>query len=554
MKIDIGLVDFLIDKGVLPQSKKDAVIKECEQKNLSVEKLVWECSEGGFLLLSALGEYYGLPYAEIGELEISDEVIEKYNPVLLKRLKMLPLSQSESECVLAIGYADDYLAKGASGIFGGGSKKYILVPPKQIDELLDSVAAKKSATSALKTVQNAGADSGEDQKSAEPEEVINAPVVRLVDSIIKEAIPLRASDIHIEPYEKTVRVRYRIDGELLDRASFPIEAYSAVCARLKILAGLNIAERRIPQDGRINMSINGSERDFRVSVLPTVYGEKVAVRILDKTSFGFTRADLGFTAEENAVVDKMLANPHGIVLLTGPTGCGKSTTLYSFLKEKNSPSVNIVTVEDPVEYTVYGVNQIQVNAKAGLTFASALRGILRQDPDVIMIGEIRDEETADIAIRASITGHLVFSTLHTNDAVGAFTRLIDMGVSDYLVKDALIGVIAQRLVKRLCPSCKKRSKTTEDEMKMLGLEAPATVYRARGCPHCSGTGYVGRIAVHEILYLDGTLKAKITSGMTADDIRSLAKQNGMDELSDSCKRLVLSGVTDTTEFLSVGVK
>lgn len=554
MKIDIGLVDFLITKGVLSQSKRDTVIKECEQKNVSVEKHVWECAEGGFLLLSALGEYYGLPYAEIGELEISDKVIEKYNPALLKRLKMLPLSQNESECVLAIGYADDYLAKSASGIFGGGSKKYILVPPKQIDELLDSVAAKKSATSALKTVQNAGAENSEAQKGNEPEEVINAPVVRLVDSIIKEAIPLRASDIHIEPYEKTVRVRYRIDGELVERASFPIEAYSAVCARLKILAGLNIAERRIPQDGRINMSINGSERDFRVSVLPTVYGEKVAVRILDKTSFGFTRADLGFTDEENAVVDKMLANPHGIVLLTGPTGCGKSTTLYSFLKEKNSPSVNIVTVEDPVEYTVYGVNQIQVNAKAGLTFASALRGILRQDPDVVMIGEIRDEETADIAIRASITGHLVFSTLHTNDAVGAFTRLIDMGVSDYLVKDALIGVIAQRLVKRLCPSCKKRSKTTESEMKLLGLEAPATVYRARGCPHCSGTGYAGRIAVHEILHLDGVLKAKITSGMTADDIRSLAKQNGMVELSDSCKRLVLSGVTDTAEFLSVGVK
>lgn len=553
MKIDVNLVDFLITKEVLPSNGRDAFIEECKQKNVSVEKHIRECVADGFLPLSALGEYYGMPYAEISELEITEELIEKYDPALLKRLKILPLKIDEGECVLAIGYADDYLAKCASGIFGGGSKKYVLVSPEQMDELLDSVAAKKSAARALKTVQDVGTDNGE-KRTVEPEEVINAPVVRLVDSIIKEAIPLRASDIHIEPYERTVRVRYRIDGELLERASFPIEAYPAVCTRLKILAGLNIAERRIPQDGRINMSINGSERDFRVSVLPTVYGEKVAVRILDKTSFGFTRAELGFTAEESSVVDKMLANPHGIVLLTGPTGCGKSTTLYSFLKEKNSPSVNIVTVEDPVEYTVHGVNQIQVNAKAGLTFASALRGILRQDPDVIMIGEIRDEETADIAIRASITGHLVFSTLHTNDAVGAFTRLIDMGVSDYLVKDALIGVIAQRLVKRLCPSCKKRSRTNEAETKLLGLDAPVTVYRARGCPRCSGTGYAGRIAVHEILHLDGALKAKIKSGMTADDVRALAEQNGMIGLSDSCKRLVLSGVTDITEFLSLSMK
>ena len=302
------------------------------------------------------------------------------------------------------------------------------------------------------------------------------------------------------------------------------------------------------------MFINGTEFDFRVSTLPTVYGEKFVIRILDKTSFRFARAELGFTPEENEIVDKILTHPHGIVLLTGPTGCGKSTTLYSFLKEKNTNKVNIVTVEDPVEYTLPGVNQVQVNPKANLTFATTLRSILRQDPDIIMIGEIRDEETADIAIRASITGHLVFSTLHTNDAPGAFTRLVDMGVSNYLAKDALIGVIAQRLIKRLCPVCKKRSKTTSEEMKLLGLEEPTTIYRSAGCQFCNHTGYKGRIAIHEILYLDNHIKANITSDMKSDDIRKLAVENGMIDLSESCKRLVLNGTTDIVEFLSINVQ
>ena len=317
------------------------------------------------------------------------------------------------------------------------------------------------------------------------------------------------------------------------------------------MAGINIAERRIPQDGRINMVINGKEYDFRVSTLPTVYGEKFVIRILDKTTFNFTRSELGFTAAENAVVDKVLNTPHGIVLLTGPTGCGKTTTLYSFLKEINHPKVNVVTVEDPVEYTLHGVNQTQVNVKANMTFATALRSILRQDPDIIMIGEIRDEETAQIAIRAAITGHLVFSTLHTNDAPGAVIRLEDMGITDYLVADAVVGVIAQRLVKRLCPACKKRAKTNAREMEMMGITEPVTICRPQGCQFCNHTGYKGRIAVHEIMYLNEELKNAIADKVSLDKLRELAKENGMVPLFDACKQYVLKGVTSIQELMGL---
>ena len=380
------------------------------------------------------------------------------------------------------------------------------------------------------------------------------PSVRLVDSIIKEAIPYRASDIHIEPFEKTVKVRYRIDGDLQERAEFPVSAYPAICARIKIMAGMDIAERRIPQDGRINMIIGGSEYDFRISSLPTMFGEKFVIRVLDRTSFRFTREDLGFTDSENALLDKMLARPHGIILLTGPTGCGKSTTLYAFLKEINKPHVNIVTVEDPVEYIMTGINQTQVNTKANMTFAVALRSILRQDPDVIMVGEMRDEETAEIAVRAAITGHLVFSTLHTNDAPGSIIRLEDMGVDDYLIADSLVGAIAQRLVKRLCPACKKKLRTTPKETELLGLDEPISIYKPQGCQFCNQTGYKGRIAVHELMYINENMRNAIVQEKNLEKLRDIAKENGMVTLWNSCKNLVLKGVTSIQELMSLSIE
>lgn len=563
MNINEEILKYYVYKKIIKKKQLASALEDCNRLNMTVEKYIQVKNYATETqALPALAEFYNMASAEIDMFDIDETLADRFNLAFLKKIKAVPLFENENGVMfIAVGKPLDFNAMSMVSIFYTGQIEYILVPPTQIDVLLDSITAVRSTTSALKTLQTESDKQllrdAKDTSATSIEsidDVINAPAVRLVDSIIKEAIPFKASDIHIEPFEKIVKVRYRIDGDLQERADFPIESYPAICARLKILSGLNIAERRVPQDGRINLTINGTEYDFRVSTLPTVHGEKFVIRILDKTAFRFTRQDLGFTTEENAVIDKILEHPHGIVLLTGPTGCGKSTTLYSFLKEKNTPKVNIVTVEDPVEYTLQGINQVHVNTKANLTFAAALRSILRQDPDIIMIGEIRDEETAEIAIRAAITGHLVFSTLHTNDAPGAVTRLIDMGVDNYLVTDALVAVISQRLVKKLCPVCKKRAKTTAQETKLLGLSEPISVYKPCGCQFCNHTGYKGRIAIHEILYLDNKLKSKIKDDMTADDIRKIAVKSGMIELNESCKRLIEEGVTDISEYLGINVE
>ncbi|HMM32989.1 MAG TPA: GspE/PulE family protein, partial [Clostridia bacterium] len=380
-------------------------------------------------------------------------------------------------------------------------------------------------------------------------EIQNAPAVRLANSIINQAVALRASDIHVEPFEDTVVVRLRIDGALVQTMNIPYNLYSAVSTRFKVISGMNIAEKRVPQDGRIEMTIGGKNYDFRVSTIPTVFGEKIVIRILDRSSFLFTREMLGFSKKNSELLDNILKRTNGIVLLTGPTGSGKSTTLYALLREMNSPTLNIVTIEDPVEYMLAGINQMQVNVKAGLTFATSLRSILRQDPDIVMLGEIRDEETAEIAVRASITGHLVLSTLHTNDAPNAVSRLSDMGIEPFLIAESLSGVIAQRLVRRLCPNCRTESPTTDSEMQMLSIHAPAMIKRPGGCPQCNGTGYKGRIALHEVMYVNRAVRDAITAKAGTERIRDVACENGMVDLYESCRQLVLEGTTSIQEMM-----
>ena len=556
------LLQFYIYKRLISRKDADKILKECKRLDVSVrdyllaKELITETTE-----LEALGEYYCMPSIEIDMLEIDKSLFDLFTYDFMKKHKIIPVSYDKNGVLLvATGKPLNCHTRAALAVQFSARIDYVLVPPVQIDRYVDSVSAVVSTTSALedlnseKSEQLVATQMGESAAVVQEDDVINNPAVRLVDSIIKEAIPYSASDIHIEPFEKNVRVRYRIDGDLQERAEFPIEAYSAICARLKILAGLNIAERRIPQDGRINMVVGGKEYDFRVSTLPTVFGEKFVIRILDKSSFQFTRADLGFTEAENAVVDKMLAKPHGIILLTGPTGCGKSTTLYSFLKEVNDSTVNIVTVEDPVEYTMQGINQTQVNTKANMTFAAALRSILRQDPDIIMIGEIRDEETAEIAVRSAITGHLVFSTLHTNDAPGAIVRLQDMGIQNYLLVDALVGVIAQRLVKRLCPACKKKGRTTAKEMEVLGISEPVSIARPQGCQFCNNTGYKGRIAVHELMYMNENMKTAVIEETNLEKLRKIGMENGMVPLWSSCRSLVFNGTTSIQELMTLNVE
>lgn len=558
MNLDYELLQFFVLKKIVRRKDVDEILQACTRLNMPVEKYLIAkeyCTEVSALY--AMSEFFCMPAVELDMLDIDKELFDQFSFDFMKKHKVVPVCRDKKgTLLLAVGRPLDMCAVSAISTRFICPLDFVMVPPNQIERYIDSIVAVISTSTALSDLnaeqdKNLLKENGEYSGIGKEDDVINNSAVRLVDSVIREAIPYRASDIHIEPFDKQVKVRYRIDGDLQLRAEFPIESYAAICARIKIISGLNIAERRVPQDGRINMTVGGKEYDFRVSSLPTVYGEKFVIRILDKSSFNFTRAELGFTDSENAVVDKVLAHPHGIVLLTGPTGCGKSTTLYSFLKELNKPEVNIVTVEDPVEYTLPGVNQTQVNTKAKMTFASALRSILRQDPDIIMIGEIRDEETAQIAIRAAITGHLVFSTLHTNDAPGAIVRMTDMGVEDYLVSDALVGVIAQRLVKKLCPACKKRGKTTQKEMDILGLTEPVTISRPQGCQFCNGTGYKGRIAIHEIMYLNEGMRQAVSNEKSLEKLRDIAKANGMNTLWQSCREYVLKGVTSIQELMTL---
>ncbi len=504
-------------------------------------------------LLAANIQYANSPYIDLDMYEIELDFSPYFGLDLLSFYNFIPLYrfQDGTWMIGAVNPTDPNLHQILRPMMPG-RYRILKVEKEKLDSYLKIYSASEAAKSALRSIQSdANIDNA---KSGDvSSDVANAPAVRFIDSILEEAVKIGASDIHIEPSEKTVAVRYRIDGDLHEQSTFDAAFFPAISTRIKILSEIDIAEKRIPQDGHITKMIDDEKYDFRVSTLPTINGEKFAIRVLDKKIFSLSLSELHFADDVNATIEKILHHPHGIILLTGPTGSGKTTTLYSFLRELNKPNVNITTIEDPVEFSMGTINQIQINNKADLTFASALRSILRQDPDIIMVGEIRDEETAQIAIRAAITGHLVLSTLHTNEAPGAVTRLIDMGVPAYLVSDALVAVISQRLIRRLCPHCKKPVTTTPDQRRTLGLKADTTIYEPNGCPYCNNTGYRGRMAVHEIMYLNDDLKAIITEkNATVEEIRHVAiHKAGMTPLFESAKRYVLSGETAYNDLLGM---
>jgi type IV pilus assembly protein PilB len=389
------------------------------------------------------------------------------------------------------------------------------------------------------------------------EDINSSPVVMLVTSMVEQAVRQRASDIHVEPGPDTIRVRYRVDGVLYVAARYDLRLLSAIIARIKIISGLDISEKRKPQDGRFSINVDHWEYEIRVSVLPTVYGEKAVLRLQRKKAFNRNKKDLGLTDEDLVKFDSILKRPYGIVLVTGPTGSGKSTTMYTAISELSRDAVNIVTVEDPVEANIDGVNQVQVNPKADLTFANALRSILRQDPDIILIGEIRDAETAGIAIQASITGHLVLSTLHTNDTASAVTRLLDMGVESYFIADATTAIIAQRLVRRLCPHCKRPHKPQLHEIAYMGIteeEAEkATMYEPVGCQRCNGTGYYSRIAVFEIMEITPKMRNLIASRASTSELREAGLEEGMHTLRQAVTHQVLTGITSFEEMTRINL-
>jgi type IV pilus assembly protein PilB len=504
-----------------------------------------------------LADFFHLHYDEIENIGFEEHVVREVTTGFVTKHLILPIGKiknkyDQTEYTVAIGDPFDPDSITLTKAIFGENVNIIVSTPSRIQKIQAIVFTKAHVADAISEYSENDKDKEKDQEEEKIDaDVLSAPAVKLAENIMREGIASGASDIHVEPYEENVRVRYRVDGVLQEGTTFEKKLFPALSTRFKILAGMNIAERRVPQDGRIKQKWDEIDYDFRVSTLPTVYGEKIVIRILDTTTFAFTRKKLGFLPKENDQIDVLLKKPHGIILLTGPTGCGKSTTLYSFIQEINDSHTNIITVEDPVEYTMEGVNQVQVNNKANLTFASALRSILRQDPNVIMIGEIRDEETAEIAIRSAITGHLVLSTLHTNDAVGAVNRLIDMKVQPYFVSDALAGVIAQRLVRRLCPNCKKKEYATKTEMSILHIRKPKYVYHACGCPACRGTGYKGRIGIHEVFVIDDEIRDMILDHVPTDQLKAKAQEKGMMTLVETCKEAVYRGDTSVDELAGI---
>ncbi len=385
------------------------------------------------------------------------------------------------------------------------------------------------------------------------ETITSAPIVRLVDSLIKQAVEERASDIHIEPMKNGVRVRFRIDGILHNMTLLPLETHSHIITRLKILGNMDIGEKRLPQDGRFEMEIMGRNIDIRVSTINTIYGEKCVLRLLDRNYFLFPKEALGFSKENMEKFNKFLKLTHGVILVTGPTGSGKSTTLYTMLNEINDEKDNIITIEDPVECRIDGINQIQINPKAGITFSNSLRSVLRQDPDVIMLGEIRDHETAEMVIRAAITGHLVLSTVHTYNAIGTISRLLDMGIKNYLLADALAGIISQRLVRKLCPHCRKAYKPNDDELERIGVspKQKGQWFQKVGCMKCNYTGYKGRTAIHEVLSVDKDIRRLIVEGASSDIIDNYAINNGFISLREECIKAFREGITTYEEIIRI---
>lgn len=507
-------------------------------------------------IAEALSTQLEMELVSLDGVSIAEEVLQLVDASILRKNVMVPLRfmpGNMNEVEVAMADPMDMRGIDDFSIITNLQVVPVIATTRDIMMTLDRFFGDSEAMKAAQEYSKERKAKEAKREEEEDENVSKSPVVLLVNAMIEQAARQRASDIHIEALENRVRIRYRIDGALYEKASYDASLLTAIIARIKIIGGMDISEKRRPQDGRLSLIVDRVEYDIRASILPTVYGEKCVMRLAQKKALTRNKKDLGFTDRELAIFDKMLEHPNGILLVTGPTGSGKSTTLYTALSELNREDVNIITVEDPVEANIDGINQVQVNAKANMTFASALRSILRQDPDIIMIGEIRDEETAGIAVQASITGHLVVSTLHTNSAAGTITRMINMGVEGYLLADSIIGVIAQRLVRRLCPECKRAKQPTEAERKALDLDDldEATIFEPVGCSKCAETGYFGRIGVYEMMEITPGIKEIMSKKVSTEDIKAEAMRNGMETLTMGARDMVLKGITSISEMYRV---
>lgn len=547
------LGEILIEAGTINEVQLEEALQLSRSKKILLGKALLEL---GFLdeknLYKGLEYLYRVPYVDLAETVIDRNACGKITEALAKKHILMPIKVDNKLLTVVMTDPLDFYAiddvKNASGM----DISLAIAPEKDIQNAIDRYYGSEVAEKAFEALKKEYNKLNlMDLSDITEDEVSNAPVVRLINSILQHAIKSNASDIHIEPTASNLRIRFRIDGQLQEAISSTMAAHPAMITRIKIMAHMNIAEKRIPQDGRVETIVDGDLVDLRISMLPTVYGEKAVIRILGGTGGVMDKSQLGLSEKNLQLFDTITKSPNGIILISGPTGSGKTSSLYALLKDINKPNINIITVEDPVEYKLEGINQVQVNVKAGLSFASGLRSILRQDPDVIMIGEIRDSETAQIAIRASITGHLVLSTIHTNDSASSVVRLVDMGIEPYLVSSSVVGVISQRLVRNICPRCKVSYRPSHSEMMMLKMNQADSLYKGEGCPFCNFTGYKGRSGIHEILVVTKEIRDLVNRDATTDQLMQMAVRQGTVSLRDNCTDLVLAGITTVEELVKV---
>jgi len=514
-------------------------------------------------MIQALSKQWNITLMNIiGEIELDPSIIDKLPITFLRKYVMVPVRSHGDSMVVAV---NDPTNQGPlfdiSKIMALKDVKRVLAPKQEILAAINRLVAMKEESA--KDIMEDMAEEEEDEILKDLESIqditvmeTEAPIIRMVNRLMVQAFRERASDIHVEPYESDVKVRYRVDGILHDVLTLPKRIHSAVVSRIKVMATLNIAEKRLPQDGRIGIKLGDHSVDMRISTVPTVNGERVVMRILDKSSVLFGLEELGYYPDDLRAIERLIKQEHGIVLVTGPTGSGKTTSLYSMLNKINSPDKNILTIEDPIEYQLKGIGQIPVNTKVGLTFASGLRSIVRQDPDVILVGEIRDLETAEIAIQAALTGHLVFSTLHTNDSSSAITRLIDMGIEPFLVTSSVNAILAQRLVRKICPACRQEYFPEDESLLEIGLSKEMLhkdgyLFRGAGCRECIETGYKGRTGIYEILFMNDSIKSTILKTSDSNIIKNVAIKEGLHTLREDGARKVEDGITTIEEVLRV---
>ncbi|MDD5349561.1 MAG: ATPase, T2SS/T4P/T4SS family [Chthoniobacteraceae bacterium] len=543
---DDYIIELLLDTCLITKEQLEEAKAEAKPGQSPVEVLITKEVVNRNDVLRALAAHSSMEYVDLSQMAISQEVLDVVPVDVARRYKVIPLANVEMGLMMATSDPLNFDTFDTVTHLIGRDVEWVCAAPEQIQAALQKYYGVDE--------QAAGSDIQIGDVSAATEES-DAPIIKLVTMLLMDAYKMRASDIHLEPLEKSFRVRFRVDGVLIEMPSPPKKLQQAIVSRLKIMSGsMSIAEKRLPQDGRIQVKIGKSQLDLRVSTIPTNHGESVVMRILDKTGLQLGLPQLGFLSDDQATFEQLITLPDGIILVTGPTGSGKSTTLYACLNHINRPDRKIITVEDPVEYQMNGINQVQVNSEIGMTFPAALRSMLRQAPNVIMIGEIRDMETASIAINASLTGHLVFSTLHTNDAPSAVARLVDIGVQRFLVSSAVRAIVAQRLVRKLCPKCKKPHELTDAELRGLHLERTqlegATVMRGVGCDACRNLGYKGRLGIFEIFLIDDEVRNMINDGASTIDLRRRARELGMRTLREDGVRKVLAGVTSADEVIS----